>query len=165
MPLIILAILLLVFLYLISPSLRRHPDREVMKGLKIAHRGLHDNSSDAPENSMAAFRDALDGGYGIELGIPTRMKNLNVYAWIEPYVHQNQAELVNNLCMLVNSQLLSRDTGCQLSGYGENNEFDKIVREYKEIQAHDLLNDLGNNTSPYADTNATGNNESETAAE
>ena len=66
MPLIILAILLLVFLYLISPSLRRHPDREVMKGLKIAHRGLHDNNKTVPENSLLAARKAIDKGYAIE---------------------------------------------------------------------------------------------------
>lgn len=138
----------------------------------VAIKLIYSPSIDKAMNDAKFYDKAIDKlvrlfswGYGIELGIPTRMKNLNVYAWIEPYVHQNQAELVNNLCMLVNSQLLSRDTGCQLSGYGENNEFDKIVREYKEIQAHDLLNDLGNNTSPYADTNATGNNESETTAE
>lgn len=34
----------------------------------IAHRGLHDNP-DIPENSMAAFRRAVDAGYGIELDV------------------------------------------------------------------------------------------------
>ena len=31
----------------------------------IAHRGLFDNASEAPENSMAAFRKAVDAGYDI----------------------------------------------------------------------------------------------------
>lgn len=35
----------------------------------FAHRGLHDNKSEAPENSMAAFRKAVDAGYGIELDV------------------------------------------------------------------------------------------------
>ena len=70
------------------------------------------------------------------------MANLSVFSWIEPYVHQNNSELVNSLCMLVNSKLLSINTGSTLTGYGENNEFDKIMREYKEQNATDLLNDI-----------------------
>jgi glycerophosphoryl diester phosphodiesterase len=38
-----------------------------LRGWSYAHRGLHREG--VPENSMAAFRDALDGGYGIELDI------------------------------------------------------------------------------------------------
>lgn len=34
-----------------------------------AHRGLHDNKGDAPENSMRAFQKAVDAGYGIELDV------------------------------------------------------------------------------------------------
>lgn len=81
-------------------------------------------------------------GYGIEIGKVTQMANLSVFSWIEPYVHQNNSELVNSLCMLVNSKLLSINTGSTLTGYGENNEFDKIMREYKEQNATDLLNDI-----------------------
>lgn len=35
----------------------------------IAHRGLFDNESEAPENSLAAFRKAVDQGFGIELDV------------------------------------------------------------------------------------------------
>ena len=83
-------------------------------------------------------------GYGIEIGKVTQMSNLSVFSWIDPYVHQNMSELVNNLCMLVNSGILSKDTASSLSGYGENNEFDKIMKEWKETQAADLLNDIKN---------------------
>lgn len=44
-----------------------HPGLEKLKGWAYAHRGLHGNG--IPENSMAAFRAALAGGYGIELDI------------------------------------------------------------------------------------------------
>ena len=81
-------------------------------------------------------------GYGLEMKANTVFTSLNTYSWIEPYVHQNTNELVNNLCMLVNANLLSRDTGSSLSGYGENNEFDKILYEWKQQQAADLLDDL-----------------------
>ena len=35
----------------------------------IAHRGLHGRQDTAPENSMEAFRRAVDAGYGIELDV------------------------------------------------------------------------------------------------
>lgn len=35
----------------------------------FAHRGLHNNSGSAPENTMAAFKRAVKAGYGIELDI------------------------------------------------------------------------------------------------
>ena len=44
-----------------------HPGLEKLRGWNYAHRGLHDETR--PENSMAAFRAALEKGYGIELDI------------------------------------------------------------------------------------------------
>lgn len=35
----------------------------------IAHRGLHDDRLDAPENTIAAFRRAISCGFGIELDV------------------------------------------------------------------------------------------------
>ena len=100
-------------------------------------------------------------GYGLEMKANTTFTSLDTYSWIEPYVHQNTSELVNNLCMLVNANLLSRDTGSSLSGYGENNEFDKILYEWKQQQAADLLDDLsgtkdGNNGEPKPATTGKG---------
>lgn len=46
---------------------REHPGLKDLRGWSYAHRGLHREG--VPENSMAAFRDALDAGYGIELDI------------------------------------------------------------------------------------------------
>ena len=55
------------YLFAISPRLSRRPER--MPKVYYAHRGLHDNISDAPENTPAAFRKAVDAGYGIELDV------------------------------------------------------------------------------------------------
>lgn len=44
-----------------------HPGIEELRRWRYAHRGLHD--ADRPENSMAAFRAALEHGYGIELDV------------------------------------------------------------------------------------------------
>ena len=59
----------IVYLAAIMPRIFKRPDYSSLKGYYYAHRGLHDNNSDAPENSMAAFRKAVDAGYGIELDI------------------------------------------------------------------------------------------------
>lgn len=83
-------------------------------------------------------------GYGLEIGKATQLTNLDVFGWIEPYVHQNESELVTNLVQLVNAQLLSHATASTLHGYGTNDELDKIVSEYKQEQQADLLKDLGN---------------------
>ena len=62
----ILILLLLVFLF--APMGRRgHEGLEALRGWRYAHRGLH--GPGVPENSMAAFRAALDRGYGIELDL------------------------------------------------------------------------------------------------
>lgn len=55
-------------LYVLSTQGRTgHPGLATLKNFKYAHRGLHD--SEKPENSMAAFRAALEHGYGIEFDI------------------------------------------------------------------------------------------------
>ena len=68
---ILIAALLLVLLVLasIKPGRRRDELLKPFEEVLIAHRGLFDNDSDAPENSMAAFRRAVDAGYGIELDV------------------------------------------------------------------------------------------------
>ena len=43
------------------------PGLEELRGWSYAHRGLHEPG--CPENSMAAFRAALEAGYGIELDV------------------------------------------------------------------------------------------------
>ena len=44
-----------------------HPDMSKLRKWSYAHRGLHDEN--LPENSMGAFRAAMDAGCGIELDI------------------------------------------------------------------------------------------------
>ena len=67
--LLLAAGIVLLYLLLLCPGLRKHPDREAFRKVLYAHRGLHDNASDAPENSMAAFQKAVEAGFGIELDV------------------------------------------------------------------------------------------------
>lgn len=47
---------------------RNHKDWAVLRQFRYAHRGLHDKPQ-VPENSMAAFRRAVEQGFGAELDI------------------------------------------------------------------------------------------------
>lgn len=62
-----LAICLCVFLILIRPSAKKREVMKRYKGVKFAHRGLHD--SEKAENSMSAFAAAVEHGYAIELDV------------------------------------------------------------------------------------------------
>jgi glycerophosphoryl diester phosphodiesterase len=65
---IVIVALLLIVLFLIMPALGRREKRKVLPGI-YAHRGLFNNHEGIPENSMAAFRRAVEHGYGIETDI------------------------------------------------------------------------------------------------
>ena len=45
------------------------PGWEKLQGVRYAHRGLHDGAAGIPENSLAAFRRAVEGGFGAELDV------------------------------------------------------------------------------------------------
>lgn len=64
-----IAILILLYLVMIMPHIWNKPQKSPYMGVFYAHRGLHDNKASAPENSMKAFRMAVDAGYGIELDV------------------------------------------------------------------------------------------------
>lgn len=66
---IIVLIIAVLYLLMIMPRVVNKPSREPFTGVLYAHRGLHDNRSSAPENSMAAFKKAVGGGYGIECDV------------------------------------------------------------------------------------------------
>lgn len=48
---------------------RNQPGWEKFQGVRYAHRGLHDASAGVPENSLAAFRLAVEKGFGAELDV------------------------------------------------------------------------------------------------
>ena len=60
------AVSFLIFLFLVKPGKRRE-QMNSFKSVKYAHRGLH--GATRAENSLSAFRAAVEAGYGIELDV------------------------------------------------------------------------------------------------
>ena len=65
--LIVLILVLMVLHVLCLRGRKGQPGMEVLRSWYYAHRGLHD--AEKPENSMAAYKAALDKGYGIEFDV------------------------------------------------------------------------------------------------
>lgn len=57
------------YLFFIMPGKAAKDAFAPFVGYWYAHRGYHDNATDAPENSLRAFALAVENGYGMELDI------------------------------------------------------------------------------------------------
>ena len=71
MPVVIVLLVLIILaeLFLLMLRCRReHPGWKLLRQYRYAHRGYHDKPH-IPENSMAAFRRAIEHGYGAELDV------------------------------------------------------------------------------------------------
>lgn len=64
----VLLLLMLLYIWALMPSKRNHSKLKYLKGLHIAHRGLHNNDN-IPENSLIAFEKAVNNGFAIEIDI------------------------------------------------------------------------------------------------
>ncbi|MDR7869263.1 MAG: glycerophosphodiester phosphodiesterase family protein [Tissierellaceae bacterium] len=73
----ILLALTSIYLILIMPKIINRPDITKFMGRLYAHRGLHQGKS-IPENSLAAFKLAVENNYGIELDVQLSMDGVPV---------------------------------------------------------------------------------------
>lgn len=62
----------------IMPKMTNRVDFSPFKGRYYAHRGFHGKKNVSPENSMAAFKLAIEKGYGIEFDIQLTKDNIPV---------------------------------------------------------------------------------------
>ena len=76
-PALVLAIAA-AYLYCIRPDTRRRKRMSPFEKTYIAHRGLFDNAAGIPESSIAAFKNAIANGYGIELDVQLTKDGLPV---------------------------------------------------------------------------------------
>ncbi|MGX8775060.1 MAG: glycerophosphodiester phosphodiesterase family protein [Bacillota bacterium] len=81
MPAVIaLIVILAIYLFLVFPGQSTEEARKPFVHRNFAHRGLYDNEKGVPENSLAAFRAAMEAGYGCELDVQfTKDKKLIVF--------------------------------------------------------------------------------------
>lgn len=75
---ICLVVICILYFLAIMPRIIDKPDMTSFHEWLYAHRGLHDNEGDAPENSMLAFQKAVDAEYGIELDVQLTKDNVPV---------------------------------------------------------------------------------------
>lgn len=68
---VLIGVLALAALYLaaLCPNRGRQAGMRPFEDTYIAHRGLHDNDRGVPENSLPAFRRAVEAGLGVELDV------------------------------------------------------------------------------------------------
>ena len=109
----IILILLAVFLaYLFCIGGRvGHTALQHLRGWSYAHRGLHNDQR--PENSMSAFRAALEQGYGIELDIHL-MKDGNLAV-----IHDSSLQRTAGADVRIEDLTTEQLTQYQLLGSGE----------------------------------------------
>lgn len=111
--LIVVAVLIAVYLFLVFPAVRRHRHRKLLSGRYIAHRGLHDLTENVPENSLAAFREAVDHGLMIEWDI-------HITADGEVVVfHDSDLKRVCGVNGVVENLTLAELRACRLNGTDE----------------------------------------------
>lgn len=66
---IVLVLFLALWLFLIAPGKASPEARAPFEKRAYAHRGLYEQDQSVPENSLAAFRRAVEAGYGAELDV------------------------------------------------------------------------------------------------
>ena len=78
-------------------------------------------------------------GYGTEVGKMLTYTAFEVYAWIEPYFHKSQSELISNLATAVQNGFLSRQTATErCPDFPRNGEIDRIIKEDIERRERDI---------------------------
>lgn len=80
--------------------------------------------------------------YGIEKEKLSEFTVLKVYAYLEPYVHQNDSEVMVNLEKGVNGGFVSKKTATEISPYSNNNEIQRLAEQEEEMKRNDLLEDM-----------------------
>ena len=118
--LIILIVLILLYVFLLIPRLPRR-DISALTKVDYAHRGLW--NAQRPENSLSAFRSAVDSGYGIELDVHRTKDGVLVVH------HDDNLKRVCGVDRRIAQSTLAEVRACHLSGT------DEVVPTFDEVLA------------------------------
>ena len=116
--LIILIVLILLYVFLLIPRLPRR-DMSALTKVDYAHRGLW--NVQRPENSLSAFRSAVDAGYGIELDVHRTKDGVLVVH------HDDNLKRVCGVDRWIAQSTLADVRACHLSGT------DEVVPTFDEV--------------------------------
>ena len=116
--LIILIVLILLYVFLLIPRLPRR-DMSALTKVDYAHRGLW--NAQRPENSLSAFRLAVDAGYGIELDVHRTKDGVLVVH------HDDNLKRVCGVDRRIAQSTLAEVRACHLSGT------DEVVPTFDEV--------------------------------
>lgn len=81
-------------------------------------------------------------GYGIEQKKVSAYSSLSVLSYIKPFVFSNDNDIITQLVQAAGSGILSKETASKHTGFDDNAEWEKIIREQKQQQAADRLYQL-----------------------
>lgn len=109
----VILLIFLVYIFLILPSQRRHEVLQRCLGRQFAHRGLHSKEKNIPENSLAAFKAAVDSGFGIELDVRLDADG-NLFV-----MHDNNALRMTGVDMLISKSHYEEIRELRLTGTDE----------------------------------------------
>ena len=81
--------------------------------------------------------------YGYQENCQATLMCLNVNTWIEPYIHQNDSELMQNLQIGVQNNFISKQTASErATKYAKNDEIKRIIAEDLEKRKLDMQDEL-----------------------
>lgn len=100
------------------------------------------------KRALNALVKSFRFGYGVEKENISEVQSLPISFYIEPYVHHNESELINSLSTAVGAGFMSVETATERARmYTTPQEYDRIIREYKQKQAMENVYEDGNNGS------------------
>lgn len=76
--------------------------------------------------------DLFSEGYGKETKEVTAFGKLKAHGTIEPYVHQNISEIMQNLFTGVTGGFLSKETASEIVPYGKNDEYKRLLNQVRQ---------------------------------
>ena len=77
--------------------------------------------------------DMFSYGAAMELG-ESSFSEIGITGFIDPYIHQNTAEIIQNLVNSKTGGILSQETGTQKNPYAESDEYSRVKAELKAQQ-------------------------------
>lgn len=105
--------IVILYVFAILPRFSRRKEMLVYRQTMFAHRGYHCIERGIPENSMAAFRAAIEKGYGIEIDLHlTRDGQLAVF-------HDDTLERICGQPDTIEDMTFEELKTCRLSGTSE----------------------------------------------